>query len=165
MRDERSLPLEKKPFRLFYYSSTSLLLLCRPLRLSSITLFYHPMKRQREVAQRLSEGQTAIVVAAEGKPVGLLFSSDTVRPAAAAAVASLVQRGLTVRVASGDRREAVWTAAAAAGVPREDTTWAATPGKTAVLLAHNRTSFRFWYYPPPRRSATCRNRLLSRRPY
>ena len=80
-----------------------------------ITPFDHPHERQHEVAQRLSAGQTAIVVAAEEKPVGLLFSSDTVRPAAAAAVTSLVQRGLTVKVASGDRREAVWTAAAAAG--------------------------------------------------
>lgn len=149
-------------FRL-YYSSASLLLLCRPLRLSSITLFYHPMKRQHEVAQRLSEGQTAIVVAAEGKPVGLLFSSDTVRPTAAAAVASLVQRGLTVRVASGDRREAVWTAAAAAGVPREDTTWAATPGMTAVLVAQDRASFDLGT-TLPLRSTTSKNITFYRRP-
>ena len=86
------------------------------------------------MAQRLSEGQTAIVVVAKGKTVGLLFTSDTVRPAAAGAVASLIQRGLTVKVASGDRKEAVWRAAAAAGVPAADTTWGATPGMAAARL-------------------------------
>jgi len=69
------------------------------------------------------------VVAVDGRVVGCLFAADTVRPAASAAVAALVQRGLSVRVASGDRREAVCSAAAAAGVPKSFTRWGATPGE------------------------------------
>lgn len=79
--------------------------------------------------RHLSKGESAIVVAVDGQVVGCLFAADTVRPAASAAVAALAQRGLSVRVASGDRREAVWSAAAAAGVPKSYTSWAATPGE------------------------------------
>lgn len=61
--------------------------------------------------------------------VGLLFAADTVRPAASAAVSALARRGIDVLVASGDRKEAVWAAAAAAGVPMESTRWATTPGE------------------------------------
>lgn len=74
------------------------------------------------------------MVAVDGQVIGMLFAADTVRPAAAAAVAALRQRGLGVRVASGDRKEAVWAAAAAAGVPKEATSWAATPGKVSLLV-------------------------------
>lgn len=95
---------------------------------------FHP-KPQQEVTRLLSEGQTAIVVAVGGQAIGLLFAADMVRPDAAAAVADLVRRGLTVGVASGDRKEAVWAAAAAAGVSREATSWGATPGGTAAFGA------------------------------
>lgn len=87
------------------------------------------MTNQREVKQHLSEGKTAIMVAVDGRMIGMLFAADTVRPAASAAVAALRQRGLDVKVASGDRKEAVWAAAAAARVPKEATSWAATPGE------------------------------------
>lgn len=70
-----------------------------------------------------------MVVAVDGRVVGLLFAADTLRPDASAAVSALAQRGLNVLVASGDRKEAVWAAAAAAGVPQESTNWAMTPGK------------------------------------
>lgn len=86
------------------------------------------MITQRKVKQHLSEGKTAIVVAVDGRVIGMLFAADTLRPAASAAVAALRQRGLDVKVVSGDRKEAVWAAAAAAGVPKEATSWAATPG-------------------------------------
>ncbi|CAB1111114.1 unnamed protein product [Ectocarpus sp. CCAP 1310/34] len=78
------------------------------------------------------DGQnTVVVVAVNGRPVGLLFAADSIRPAASDAVASLSERGLSVRIASGDRREAVWAAAAAAGVPQEAASWGATPGVMA----------------------------------
>lgn len=86
---------------------------------------------QREVVNRLSAAETPVVVAMEGKPMGVIFATDTVRPAAASAVADLSKRGIKVLIASGDRREAVWAAAAAAGIPREDTSWGVTPGKIA----------------------------------
>lgn len=84
---------------------------------------------QHEVQQHLSNGESAIVVAVDGRVVGVLFAADTVRPAASAAVSSLTRRGINVLVASGDRREAVWAAAAAAGVPKESTSWGTTPGE------------------------------------
>ncbi|CAM9092214.1 unnamed protein product, partial [Hapterophycus canaliculatus] len=87
-----------------------------------------------QVTQRLSAGQTAIVVAVNGRAIGLLFAADEVRPTASVAVADLGRRGISVRVASGDRREAVWAAAAAAGVRKEATSWAATPGDKASLV-------------------------------
>lgn len=71
-----------------------------------------------------------VVVAVNDRPVGLLFAADSVRPAASDAVVSLTERGLSVRIASGDRREAVWAAAAAAGVPQEAASWGATPGES-----------------------------------
>lgn len=89
---------------------------------------------QTKVAHHLSNGETVIVVAAQGRVIGLLFAADTLRSAAAAAVIDLARRGLTVRVVSGDRREAVWAAATAAGVPREDTTWGATPGRVVLCV-------------------------------
>ena len=70
------------------------------------------------------------MVAVDGQVVGLLFAADTVRPAASAAVSALARRGINVLVASGDRKEAVWAAAATAGVPKESTSWATTPGET-----------------------------------
>lgn len=73
-----------------------------------------------------------VVVAVGGRVVGLLFAADAVRPAASAAVSALAQRGIEVLVASGDRKEAVWAAAAAAGVPMESASWATTPGETEV---------------------------------
>lgn len=96
-------------------------------------------QRQHQVQQHLSKGESAVVVAVNGRVVGLLFAADTVRPAACGAVAALARRGLKVMVASGDRREAVWAAAAAAGVPRESLSWAATPGGNGSL------GLGFWY--------------------
>lgn len=83
-----------------------------------------------DITERQSKGETAIVVAVEGQAVGLLFAADTVRPAAGTAVTALARKGLTVRVASGDSKEAVWAAAAAIGLARENTNWGATPGSS-----------------------------------
>lgn len=92
------------------------------------------MNNQREVQQYLSEGKTAIMVAVDGRVIGMLFAADTVRPAASAAVAALRQRGLDVKVVSGDRKEAVWAVAAAAMVPKEATSWEATPGEVGCCI-------------------------------
>lgn len=81
------------------------------------------------MSSRLSDGQTAIVVAVAGKVVGLIFAADTVRPAASSALSDLRRRGLAIRVASGDRMEAVHHATAAAQVPRELIGWGMTPGE------------------------------------
>lgn len=104
-----------------------------PLRAAPISLrnrIEHPINHcQPDVQQHLSKGDSAIVVAVGRRVVGLLFAADAVRPAASAAVSALAQRGVNVLVASGDRKEAVWAAAAAAGVPKESTRWATTPGE------------------------------------
>ncbi len=96
---------------------------------NSINIDKRDAELKQHLSKHLSKGESAIVVAVDGQVVGCLFASDTVRPAASTAVAALAQRGLSVRVASGDRREAVWSAAAAAGVPKSDCRWGATPGE------------------------------------
>lgn len=88
-------------------------------------------KNQGELSRHLSRGETPIVVAVKGRAVGLLFSADAMRPAAATAVTDLARRGLNVRLASGDRKEAVLAAAVAAGVPTDNTSWGLTPGKVS----------------------------------
>lgn len=87
-----------------------------------------------EVSHRLARGETPVAVAVEGALVGLLFAADTVRPAAAKAIADLAKRGLKVVVASGDRKEAVWAAVATVGVPRDDTNWGMTPADKTSLV-------------------------------
>lgn len=75
------------------------------------------------------------MVAVDGRVIGMLFAADRVRPSASTVVADLRRRGLDVRVASGDRKEAVWAAAAAAGVPNEATSWAASPGEKVNMIS------------------------------
>ncbi|CAM9545229.1 unnamed protein product, partial [Scytosiphon promiscuus] len=66
--------------------------------------------RHNQVTERLSAGQTAIVVAVDGRAIGLIFAADEIRPVTSVAIAELARRGVSVRIASGDRREAVWAA-------------------------------------------------------
>jgi P-type Cu2+ transporter len=59
-----------------------------------------------ERADRLAqEGKTAMYVAIDGQPAGLVAAADQIRPSAREAIASLKQRGLEVALISGDNRQ------------------------------------------------------------
>ncbi len=67
---------------------------------------------EEELARFASEGKTPLLVAADGRLLGLLAVADREKPGAAAAIANLRGRGLRVAMLTGDREE---TARAVAG--------------------------------------------------
>ncbi len=71
------------------------------------------------IAARLeAEAKTAVLVAADGRALGVIAVADAVRPDAAAAIATLRQRGLEVVMLSGDNRRTCEAIAAEAGIDR-----------------------------------------------
>jgi Cu+-exporting ATPase len=70
-------------------------------------------------AQRLeAEGKTAILVAIDGRPAGVLAVADTVKPDSAAAVAALRELGLEVVMISGDNERTAEAIARQVGIER-----------------------------------------------
>src|SRR5262249_58335095 len=62
------------------------------------------------------EGKTAMLVAAGGRPAGLIGVSDPVKDDSSAAVAALKQLGLDVVMITGDARRTAEAVARAAGI-------------------------------------------------
>ncbi len=70
-------------------------------------------------AERLAdEGKTAVVVAVDGAPAGVIAVADTVKPEAAEAVAALRRMGMEVWMITGDNRRAAETVARQAGIEK-----------------------------------------------
>jgi Cu+-exporting ATPase len=71
-----------------------------------------------EAARSAAEeaGRTAIAVAVDGRPLGLLVVADTVKPTSAAAVRELDQLGLTPVLLTGDNTRAAEAIAAEVGI-------------------------------------------------
>jgi P-type Cu+ transporter len=63
-------------------------------------------------------GKTAILVAVDGRPAGVIAVADTVKPDSAAAIATLRSRGLEVVMISGDNQRTAEAIAAEVGVDR-----------------------------------------------
>jgi Cu+-exporting ATPase len=55
-----------------------------------------------EVERLQGEGKTAMVVAVDGEPLGVIAVADTVRPSSAAAIAALREQGVAVTMLTGD---------------------------------------------------------------
>jgi Cu2+-exporting ATPase len=73
----------------------------------------------RPTAERLAaEGKTAMYVALDGVPAGLVSASDRIRPSARAAVAGLRELGLEVAMISGDDARAARAVATELGIDR-----------------------------------------------
>ena len=65
-----------------------------------------------------AEGKTAILVALEGRPAGVLAVADTVKPGSAEAIAALRRLGLEVVMISGDNARTAAAIAAQVGIER-----------------------------------------------
>ncbi|GGL37701.1 heavy metal translocating P-type ATPase [Halarchaeum grantii] len=66
-----------------------------------------------------SEGKTAMLVAIDGDFAGVLATADEVKESAKRAVAGLQERGLTVRMLTGDNERTATAVAAELGIPAE----------------------------------------------
>ena len=72
-----------------------------------------------EQASRLAaEGKTAMYVAVDGQPAGLVAAADQIRPSARAAVAQLKELGLEVAMISGDNQRTAEAVARELGIDR-----------------------------------------------
>jgi Cu+-exporting ATPase len=79
------------------------------------------------------EGKTAIFLAVDGHPRGLLAATDPIQPGAGEVVAELKEMGLKLALMSGDNRQT--TAAVAAAVGIEETLAEVLPGDKAAKIA------------------------------
>ncbi|MGE5635597.1 MAG: copper-translocating P-type ATPase, partial [Nocardioidaceae bacterium] len=71
-----------------------------------------------QAARLASEGKTAMYVAVDGRPAGLVAAADRLRPSARAAVGSLAELGLEVALISGDNRRSAEAVARELGIER-----------------------------------------------
>jgi Cu+-exporting ATPase len=65
-----------------------------------------------------ADGKTAMLVAVDGQPAGVVAVADTVKPTSAAAIAELKQMGITVAMITGDNRRTAEAIARQVGVDR-----------------------------------------------
>ncbi|MDP3220898.1 MAG: heavy metal translocating P-type ATPase [Deltaproteobacteria bacterium] len=75
-----------------------------------------PSGLEPAAAAAAERGETPVFVAVDGAVAGLVTVADTVRPEAAAAVSTLAAMGLSVAMATGDRRATALAVARAVGV-------------------------------------------------
>jgi Cu+-exporting ATPase len=73
---------------------------------------------QAEVATASARGDTAVVVAIDGKVAGVIAIGDTIRPTSAAAIRSLHAMGLETVLLTGDNEATAKVIAAEAGIDR-----------------------------------------------
>ncbi|MBN1511739.1 MAG: copper-translocating P-type ATPase [Phycisphaerae bacterium] len=74
------------------------------------------LRTRGEILQ--AEGRTAVYVAVDGRPTGLIAIADTLKPHSRAAVASLRRLGLKVIMLTGDNRRTAQAVAKEAGIDR-----------------------------------------------
>ena len=86
------------------------------------------------LADVTSSARTPVLVAAEGRALGLLAISDPVKAASSQAVAELTAAGIEVWLVSGDARAAVQAVAAQVGIPAHQVLAEVSPaGKAEVI--------------------------------
>jgi Cu2+-exporting ATPase len=71
-----------------------------------------------EAARLAQEGKTAMYVAVDGEPAGLVAAADQIRPSAREAVTSLKELGLEVAMISGDNERTAEAVASELGIDR-----------------------------------------------
>jgi Cu+-exporting ATPase len=77
-----------------------------------------PAPVDEQAARLAADGKTAILVAVDGAPAGVVAVADTLKPDAAAAVAALRRLGLEVVMLTGDNRHTGEAVARQAGIDR-----------------------------------------------
>ena len=81
-----------------------------------------------------SEGKTAMFIAIDGSFAGVLAVADTVKPAAREAVDDLLERGIDVRMITGDNGQTATAVAQDVGIPDENVSAEVLPaGKAEVI--------------------------------
>ncbi len=78
---------------------------------------YDALQQQLEGLE--AQGKTAMLVAVDGKAVGLVAVADTVKVGSAEAIAQLQAQGLSVWMITGDNRRTAQAIAAQVGIPAE----------------------------------------------
>jgi P-type Cu2+ transporter len=69
-------------------------------------------------AELAEQGKTAMFVAVDGQPAGLVAAADQIRPSASRAIATLKELGLEVALISGDNQRTAEAVAAELGIER-----------------------------------------------
>ena len=82
---------------------------------------------EKRMAAFGDEGKTALVVRINGKPVGILALADRVKPESRAAVKAFLDRGIKVRIVTGDNERTARAVAKAVGLPADAVTAGVLP--------------------------------------
>jgi len=91
-----------------------------------------PVDAAAEARQGLeNEGKTAMLVAVDGRLAGVLATADTVKPSAKRAVDGLQERGLTVRMLTGDNERTARAVADELGISAENVRAGVLPDEKA----------------------------------
>ncbi len=86
------------------------------------------------VALAASQGATAVYVAVEGRPAGLIVAADPLKPGAAEAVRALQAQGLEPWLVTGDGRATAEAVAQAVGIPTDHVLAEVLPGDKAARV-------------------------------
>jgi len=73
---------------------------------------------EADAARLEAEGKTAMLVAVDGRPAGVIAVADTVKPGSAEAIAALKRMGLDVAMITGDNRRTAEAIARQVGIER-----------------------------------------------
>src|SRR5690606_26472217 len=93
------------------------------------------------VLEQLEEqGKTAVLVAVDGRPAGVLAVADTVKPTSAEAVAALRALGLRVLMLTGDNRRTALAIAAELGIAPDDVLAEVLPEDKAAVIESLRSA-------------------------
>src|SRR5690606_27274599 len=91
---------------------------------------------RRETLERVErEGKTAMGVAIDGRPAGVLAVADTLKPHAAQAIAALKERGLKVYMLTGDNARTAAAIARQVGIEEERVFSEVLPEEKAATVA------------------------------
>ena len=82
---------------------------------------------EKQMAVFGDEGKTALVIRIDGKTVGILALADRVKPESRAAVKAFLDRGIKVRIVTGDNERTARAVAETVGVPADAVTAGVLP--------------------------------------